>query len=338
LYASCLENIGIKTALVSIPGHIFLIFDTGIHKKNADVVSYDEDSYIIRNNHIWIPIETTEIGTSFLNAWRKGMEEYRRGVKNKELELIDVQSSWEVYPPVALPPPKDITISLPSEEIIMERLERDILEIEQYKEKTFERLNGEYKEKARVDPVYHNRLGILYGKRGEYEKAVEEFKKAGNTSSAHNNLGNIYLLMARDEVSIEKAAFHYEKARKTDMKDGGICLNLGILYLLLGEDKENVVLPTFVDAFYCFPREEDVYSALGLDEEVIEEIKGLDIRLSMEEIKELLGKARKKVPRPKPDEEVHKPEITHAKVVKMRDKVMDELTHSLIRRMLYWKE
>ncbi|MDI6781269.1 MAG: transglutaminase family protein [bacterium] len=55
LYAACLESAGIPTALVSVPGHIFVIFDTGVQEKNVMAISFEPSKMIIRNNHSCLP-------------------------------------------------------------------------------------------------------------------------------------------------------------------------------------------------------------------------------------------------------------------------------------------
>ncbi len=58
----------------------------------------------------------------------------------------------------------------------------------------------------------HNNLGDLYTRRGEYEKAVEEFKKAielkPNYGDAYHNLANVYHQINRDDLALE----NYQKA------------------------------------------------------------------------------------------------------------------------------
>ncbi len=76
LLAACLENIGIRTALVGTSDHVFIIFDSGVNKKNASRVSVDEKNYIIRENTVWIPLETTIINHPFSEAWKLGADEY----------------------------------------------------------------------------------------------------------------------------------------------------------------------------------------------------------------------------------------------------------------------
>lgn len=61
-------------------------------------------------------------------------------------------------------------------------------------------------------PQNHNNLGDLYGRRGDFEKAVEEFKRAielkPGYADAYHNLGNTYQQMGKVDEAIE----NFEKA------------------------------------------------------------------------------------------------------------------------------
>ena len=58
----------------------------------------------------------------------------------------------------------------------------------------------------------HNNLGDLYARRGKYEKAVEEFKKAielkPDYGDAYHNLANVYHQIGKDDLALE----NYQKA------------------------------------------------------------------------------------------------------------------------------
>lgn len=59
LYASLLENAGIATALVDYPGHIFLLFDTGIDRRESYKLPLEDDQYVVYGDRLWIPPVST---------------------------------------------------------------------------------------------------------------------------------------------------------------------------------------------------------------------------------------------------------------------------------------
>jgi len=334
LYSSCLESIGIRTAFVVVPEHIFIIFNTGIHQRNGDVISYNKASYIVRDNYIWLPVETTKLGSSFQSAWLKGIEEYRRGTESGKLEIIDVQKGWERYPPVTLPP-EDIPLKVSDKDQILVKLEKEILEINNYREDTFNSLVSKYKEEIEKRPnnvQIRNRLGIVYGKRG-YDLAVKEFEEILRIDkynpSVLNNIGNIYALKGK----VKEANEYYRKAKELDPDDGGINFNLGLASFLIGD--EEGALRMLQEALESFPTMEEASNILGF--ELMEEdvyLKGRTGKISKEEVKQLLEEALKKLP----SEKEKKEEVKRALTFFGGTRGIDLSQATELSWLLYWKE
>ncbi len=68
LYCALLENVGIPTALVDAPGHIYMMFDSGVPIQKAYSLPIGEKLYVVRDGNIWIPVEITLFGKSFIEA------------------------------------------------------------------------------------------------------------------------------------------------------------------------------------------------------------------------------------------------------------------------------
>ncbi|MFC1524721.1 6-bladed beta-propeller, partial [Thermodesulfobacteriota bacterium] len=100
LIAAALESLGIHTYPVEIPGHMLLMFDTGL-PATSDGYTMD-DLFVIKDGMLWIPVETTLIGSSFITAWEKGSRNYYAW-KDQGLTLLDIRSSWGTYKPASLP-------------------------------------------------------------------------------------------------------------------------------------------------------------------------------------------------------------------------------------------
>ena len=121
-------------------------------------------------------------------------------------------------------------------------------------------------------PQNHNNLGDLYGRQGNFEKAIEEFKIAiallPNYGDAYHNMANSYLQLGKIDLAIENyqkaltfnpglwqshqnlAAIyaqkgqidltleHLEKAKAINPQNPTLRLNLGIIYFNLGKKAE----------------------------------------------------------------------------------------------------
>ncbi|MCX6135949.1 MAG: hypothetical protein NTV54_00425, partial [Ignavibacteriales bacterium] len=264
LLAACLENIGIRTMLVGTADHVFMMFDAQVNKKNAARVSLNERDYVVLDNTVWIPLETTIINKSFAEAWKLGAEGYYK-VKESggKLDLIDVRKAWETSPPTNLasnealpePPAADAVAALLATEA------KDIAQVQGAA------VNAKIAElKAKNTEAGDNEAARYLANAGRYEEAIA-LLSAYTSAMSRNNRGNVYLLKG-DSVSAVK---NYTAAMKSDAEDGGICLNMGLL-LYLGGDHEGTV-NSFAAAVAKFPSMEAAYAELGI-ENIMAEMAG----------------------------------------------------------------
>ena len=120
LYCSMLETLGVDTAFITIPGHIYMAFDTG----SENGVPFDTgkdalDALIERDGRYWMPVEITVHGEGFFNAWRIGAREWT--ANGEERRLYPMRESWTVYPPVTAPGAGDRLPDMPEEGEIVRR-------------------------------------------------------------------------------------------------------------------------------------------------------------------------------------------------------------------------
>jgi transglutaminase-like putative cysteine protease len=101
LFCSLLEVVGIETAFITIPGHIYMAFEVGDNNwrmGNANIIELDGNDGIRRR---WLPVEITVPGQGFANAWRIGAREWKSG--GTEAALYPIREAWELYPAVTVP-------------------------------------------------------------------------------------------------------------------------------------------------------------------------------------------------------------------------------------------
>jgi len=101
LLGSLLESVGVSTAIMTTPGHVFLAFETGEPKENLWLFRHGEFEAIAHEGTIWLPVETTVLDKGFLSAWETASRLVRR--HRNRLEFLPVGAQRDRYPPLPLP-------------------------------------------------------------------------------------------------------------------------------------------------------------------------------------------------------------------------------------------
>lgn len=232
LLSSLFESLGIKTAFIDIPGHIFLMFDSGINA--SEIINYGlkKEDFIELNGRLYIPLETTLIKVSFLDSWKQGLNLYRSNY-NKGLNIIFTDKGWEIYKPPTFEPEK-LNISLPYNfasnfitsytEIIKLRdntLLQNIKNHEYRPENTLYRLflNSLHDDALHVinllvnagykSPQFFNDAGNIMFYNKKYNEAIEYYKKAYEMSGSHLYIYNI--ITAYEKMMDKKNADTWRK-------------------------------------------------------------------------------------------------------------------------------
>ncbi|OVE76127.1 hypothetical protein BVX98_06515 [bacterium F11] len=224
LLSSLLESIGVETALVDTPNHIFLM--ANLDEDDPEVIGLPEERFVEFRGSLWVPIETTKLGQDFLEAWKVGMAQVMDGKEKGNIEFIPVVEASEHYSPVTLTEKVDEKIPFPKGKveasfmIIMDKMQRE----------RYERQVAKFKELMREDPesdMLHIRLGMAHvegGKKAEGRKIFQSYVTSPDLevrAAAQNNLGNLAYLNGN-----YKAAEKYlANASISSPKDGGILVN-----------------------------------------------------------------------------------------------------------------
>jgi tetratricopeptide (TPR) repeat protein len=136
-------------------------------------------------------------------------------------------------------------------------------------------------------------LGIIYAQNGQYDEARKEFmtllEEPTGRAAALTNLGNLAVLDGKVDVGLE----NYTQAAALDTLDGGVLLDLGLALKMAGRDDEATT--TFARALTKAGGEERAAYLLGVKTDS-DTSKGKVTKLSNEEIKAMLAKARTRVP------------------------------------------
>lgn len=238
LYASMLENVGIRTALVDVPEHIYVMFDTGIYAREREATGLDPALFVERDGSLWIPVETTALGAPFHQAWRKGADLYRRWEGTADLRVVDVlqaRSHWEaaVY---AARVPKGTAAPAVDAAVVQHAVTADLAQLDAWRES---HLQQTYLAKLDTDApsVEAVKLARVFYLNRDYVRAHAELNgvpEAQRDAALWNNLGNTQLA----EGDAPGAMASYDRARALDQGDAGVALNRGLALHLIGRTEE----------------------------------------------------------------------------------------------------
>ena len=250
LFAACMENIGVGAAFVDVPGHVFVMFNTGVAEQDKLTLGFPDELLVSHQGTVWVPVEMTMVGASFTRAWQKGAEEYRDWVAKNKTDVIIVQKSWDDFKPVTLPR-SDMSVKVKREDI--EAAYKD--ELETLGRQRLENLSAGYRDMLKRNPKDMSalgQLGILYGENGLFAEALEQFQKIlaldKDSALALNNIGNINYQQGR----LDDARQAYESALKSSPAEPGIMMNLARVMLQSGKKEEAKKL--FLEAMELDPR------------------------------------------------------------------------------------
>lgn len=274
LLSSLYQSIGINTALVSVPGHIFLMFDSGIHKAKYYKLCLPQELLWIKDNHIWIPLEVTWLDKTFMEAWEEGAKELNNYKQSSEYKIIDVDVAWQIYQPIPVNSLDRIIerpvvlASLKNEDV--SEPQKTVNQMQQKHLQDMETLATKFPD----NPEYKIQLATTHAMLGNTTEAKQylyQILKIDSTNyMANNNLANIYFL----EGILDSAYVNYTCAlqyAKTTRDSNGVYLNMGLLYSAI--DSVDLACEMFNSTVRNIREETDRIEALRQN---IEELLGVE--------------------------------------------------------------
>jgi len=221
LYAALLEAVGVETAFITIPGHIFIAFSTGVSPDEARKAFSHADDLVFRSDKSWIPVEVTE-SAGFLQAWQDGAREWRENLSRNQADFYPLHDAWQLYEPVGLPG-ADVPVNLPASEKIVSAFQQETGKfIDQEILPRVAALESQIL-KAQDPRKPINQLGVLYARYGQYERAQKQFEKLlakEEYAPALLNMGNILYLSDQKEKALDL----YNRAYARDPRNPRVLL------------------------------------------------------------------------------------------------------------------
>ncbi len=275
LYSALLEAVGVETAFVTTPGHIFIAFKLDMTADEARTLFLYPDDFIYDNGTVWLPVEITVRNQGFLKAWQIGAKQWRENTAKEQSAFFPMHASWETYEPVGFPGTPLIT--LPDRIQIMNAFQ---MQVERFVEQEISlqaaRLQEEIDSRGSVRAI--NKLGILYAKYGLDEKAIEQFEEILESQEyvpVLLNSGNIYFLQGDYET-----AWEYYKRAEAITPDNRYVL-LGIARVAFEEENYGMVRKAYNKLKEIAPNVASRFSYLELRGEEASKASAFEVLRSM---------------------------------------------------------
>ncbi len=233
LLSAALANLGIETAILDVPQHLLMMFNTGLPEAQKDLISSNDEALAIIDGEVWVPVEATLIAASFTEAWAEGARKYHLYGKQGKMKIMPLAQAWQTYPPVTLPP-ADFIVEIPSKEVLGAKIEKEweILSV-----KALERQVRPYRMMLALNPSNTQakmQIAIVYAQSGLYDRAITELeailKQDANNLAVINNIGNIYYLQHKyaEALAMYKRALNIET-------NADIMVNIAMTHYKLGD-------------------------------------------------------------------------------------------------------
>ncbi len=260
LYCSFLEALGLETAFITTPGHIYAAFALDLTELEVQRVFASTENLIIRDGRVWLPVEATALSSGFLAAWADGAKEWREASEQGKAALIPVRGAWSVYEPTFISSTEnlDVISRFPDAARIGKSFNATM---KSFTERELAVLEKGLKTRinARSTPGLLNSLGTLYARYGFIDKAEISFQQAAkdNYAPAIHNLGNIRFIKKDYRGALE----YYERAVKLNPDFAEAALGVARAQFELGRfDRATAAYNT---AKIIDPRKAETYAYLG---------------------------------------------------------------------------
>ena len=194
LYSALLEAIGVETAFVTVPGHIYSAFALGMSEADMRSGFSSVNDLIVVDGKVWVPVETTLVNKGFLAAWAEGAKEWRQASASKQAALVPVRQAWSVYEASFIDSKErtDVVSRFPAASKVLARYDG---EIKKLTDRELGPIVADLRARlaSRPSPGLHNKLGTTYARYGLFDKAEASFKEAAKADypQAYYNLGNL---------------------------------------------------------------------------------------------------------------------------------------------------
>jgi tetratricopeptide (TPR) repeat protein len=237
LNASLLESLGVETAFITVPGHIYVAFALDASADEAVKRFQRPESLIIQGGKAWVPVEITLTQAGFMKAWDAGAQQWRDNTAKSQAVLSPVHEAWKLYEPVGFT--RDLApVGIPDDHALIDAFTNEMV---RFVGRELAPQVAALQEKMKAspnDPKLGNSLGVLYARFGQRDNAEIEFQKVltrREYAPALSNMGNLAYMAG----NMAKARGYFERANKIQPDNPNVLLNLARTCYELGDSKSS---------------------------------------------------------------------------------------------------
>lgn len=179
LLCSLYEAAGIRSAIVTTPGHVMIAFDTREPVSQRWFYETERTAVFEHGGTLWLPIETTALELGFTGAWIAASARIRRHRPSGAVEFLPLEQARTDYPPLALPRAV-LTVPDPPADQVAARVRNsgagatDVL-LAAAVSRLESNLAGARPRRA---AAVHNQIGIVYARFARETEAEQAFRTA----------------------------------------------------------------------------------------------------------------------------------------------------------------
>ncbi|MDP7040818.1 MAG: hypothetical protein QGI45_16810 [Myxococcota bacterium] len=232
-YASLLEAAGVESAFVLVPGHILVAFALGQVGAVPYRASFDRARTFVHADKVWLPVETTQVGSSFAKAWEIGAQEVQRWKDNDDFRVHITRDIWQEHPPLPITT-KTAPKALATKELEA-RMRASTQALLEHRTKSLAQAKEEFA--ADTDDVaQQNRHALVLAFSGEVKEAQAKWRQMVDGIPKEIllkvNLANTMVLEGDFNQALQQ---YLEVIPGIGDKAGPVYANMGLTYLLSGQ-------------------------------------------------------------------------------------------------------
>ena len=236
-FNTLLESLGIETAFITTPGHIFTAFRLAMDGDRARRTFADPNRIVIlEDGSAWMPIETTILDRGFTVAWASGAQQWHESNRDGTAGFFRTRDAWAVYPPVQ--PVGSESLDEVDGNTLEDRFGSELDSFVRQQVEPAEASLRSRLERRPNDVRSLNRLAVLYGRFGLLDEALEVLEplvdELGYTRATVNLANTLYL--AGD---LGSAIARYGDALAADPNDSAALAGAAQAYFANGDFAES---------------------------------------------------------------------------------------------------